>query len=134
VAEATQALTPERTHGLSEDERRAWERDGFFVRRALFGEVEVERFRVAAEAMIVRTQRACEQSRDRYEIDGNEYVEARVGGRPATVQMEHREGSRTIRVVEPFHYLDPVFGPEREHTFANLLENIKAFSREDPAA
>lgn len=26
--------------------------------------------------------------------------------------------------------LDPVFGPEREHTFANLLENIKAFSEE----
>lgn len=24
--------------------------------------------------------------------------------------------------------LDPVFGPEREHTFANLLENIKAYS------
>ncbi len=26
--------------------------------------------------------------------------------------------------------LDPVFGPEREHTFANLLENIKALSEE----
>ena len=26
--------------------------------------------------------------------------------------------------------LDPVFGPEREHTFANLLENIKAYSEE----
>jgi hemerythrin-like domain-containing protein len=26
--------------------------------------------------------------------------------------------------------LDPVFGPEREHTFANLLENIKAFAAE----
>lgn len=26
--------------------------------------------------------------------------------------------------------LDPVFGPEREHTFANLLENIRAFSEE----
>lgn len=26
--------------------------------------------------------------------------------------------------------LDPVFGPEREHTFANLLEHIRAFSEE----
>jgi hemerythrin-like domain-containing protein len=26
--------------------------------------------------------------------------------------------------------LDPVFGPEREHTFANLLENIRAFAEE----
>lgn len=27
--------------------------------------------------------------------------------------------------------LDPVFGPEREHSFANLLENIKAFADEE---
>lgn len=26
--------------------------------------------------------------------------------------------------------LDPVFGPEREHSFANLLENIKAYAEE----
>jgi hemerythrin-like domain-containing protein len=26
--------------------------------------------------------------------------------------------------------LDPVFGPEREHSFANLLENIRAFAEE----
>jgi hypothetical protein len=26
--------------------------------------------------------------------------------------------------------LDPVFGPEREHTFANLLENIRALADE----
>ena len=33
--------------------------------------------------------------------------------------------------ISHLDYLDPVFGPEREHTFANLLENIKAFSREE---
>ena len=27
------------------------------------------------------------------------------------------------------NYLDPVFGPEREHTFANLLQNIRAISQ-----
>jgi len=32
--------------------------------------------------------------------------------------------------ISHLNTLDPVFGPEREHTFANLLENIKAFSRE----
>ena len=33
--------------------------------------------------------------------------------------------------ISHLNYLDPVFGPEREHTFANLLENIKAYSREE---
>jgi hemerythrin-like domain-containing protein len=28
--------------------------------------------------------------------------------------------------------LDPVFGPEREHSFANLLENIRAFAEDSP--
>jgi hemerythrin-like domain-containing protein len=30
--------------------------------------------------------------------------------------------------VSDFDTLDPVFGPEREHSFANLLQNIKALS------
>lgn len=32
--------------------------------------------------------------------------------------------------ISHLNYLDPVFGPEREHTFANLLENIKAVAEE----
>jgi len=42
---------------------------------------------------------------DDYRIDGNRYVEAAE----ATVQFEHGAGSETIRVIEPFHHLDPVF-------------------------
>lgn len=30
--------------------------------------------------------------------------------------------------ISDFDALDPVFGPEREHSFANLLQNIKALS------
>ena len=32
--------------------------------------------------------------------------------------------------ISHLNTLDPVFGPEREHTFANLLENIKALAEE----
>ena len=35
-------------------------------------------------------------------MDGNVYVEA--GG--STLQLEHADGSRTLRVIEPFHHLD----------------------------
>jgi ectoine hydroxylase-related dioxygenase (phytanoyl-CoA dioxygenase family) len=43
-----------------------------------------------------RTQRT-------YWIDGNRYVDAAR----TTFQFEHRSGSETLRVVEPFHHLDP---------------------------
>jgi hemerythrin-like domain-containing protein len=32
--------------------------------------------------------------------------------------------------ISRLNALDPVFGPEREHTFTNLLENIKALAKE----
>jgi len=31
--------------------------------------------------------------------------------------------------ISRLNTLDPVFGPEREHSFANLLENIKNLSK-----
>jgi len=31
--------------------------------------------------------------------------------------------------ISRLNELDPVFGPEREHSFANLLENIKNLSK-----
>ena len=100
---------PHVPHALTADERTAWARDGFFVRERIFAATELERFRSAAEAMIARADAACAASDDRYTIDGNEYVEVDFGAHPSTVQMEHQPGSRTIRVIEPFHYHDPVF-------------------------
>ena len=35
--------------------------------------------------------------------------------------------------IEHLNRLDPVFGPEREHSFVNLLENIKSFVDESAA-
>jgi ectoine hydroxylase len=88
---------------LSSEERRAWERDGFFVRRSVFGPQEIEELRDAAECAAERAVRAAAAAGDGYCVDGNRYLEA-AG---STIQYEHALGSQTIRVVEPFHHLDP---------------------------
>jgi hypothetical protein len=86
---------------LSPEETRAWRDDGFFIRQAVFGPDELESLRDAVECAAGRA-RAAVGADDGYEIDGNRYCEA-AG---STVQFEHRPGSQTIRVIEPFHHLD----------------------------
>ena len=88
---------------LSSDELRAWQEDGFFMRRAVFAESELVVLRDAAERVAVGAHRAARASSDTYAIDGNRYAE----GSGATIQWEHAEDSGTLRVVEPFHHLDP---------------------------
>jgi hypothetical protein len=88
---------------LSTAERRAWHEDGFFVRTARFSEPELEALRDAAERAAARAEAAASRGGEEYAIDGNRYCEA--GG--ATLQFEHSPGSRTLRVIEPFHHLDP---------------------------
>lgn len=90
---------------LAPEERRAYREDGFFVRREVFGEADLETLRSAAERVAELSSRTACASPEHYFIDGNEYVEA--GG--STVQYEHGSGSRTLRVIEPFHRLDPSF-------------------------
>ncbi len=89
-------------NGLSSEERRAWAEDGFFIRRAAFRGEEVAELRDAAERVVDEAARAARCGGESYRIDSNRYHEA-VG---ATIQFEHRDGSDTIRVVEPFHHLD----------------------------
>jgi hypothetical protein len=93
-------------HGwrLSEAERRAWRDDGFFARAAVFSPDELALLRAAAERCVARATDAIQSSSTHYAIDGNVYHEA--GG--STIQLEHAEGSQTIRVIEPFHHLDEV--------------------------
>jgi len=95
--------------GLSDAERAAWQDRGFFFREAVFGPDELDALRDAAERVASAAEAALPGSTDRYEIDGNGYVEIELAGVPATVQLEHSPGSRTVRVVEPFHALDPRF-------------------------
>ncbi len=101
---------------LTRAEASQYREQGFFARSAVFGAEDLVRLRDAAERVAERASHSVESIEHGagrgtpdadvdYRIDGNRYVEA---GR-STVQLEHGEGSRTIRVIEPFHYLDPVF-------------------------
>lgn len=87
---------------LSSAERRAWEEDGFFLRRRVFGPSELPALRAAVERVAARTARAAAATRG-YRVDGHGYAEV-LG---ATVQYEHLRGARALRVIEPFHHLDP---------------------------
>lgn len=90
---------------IREDERKAYAESGFFVREAVFDAAELERLRLAAERAVVRAGEAAGRAapEQAYAIDGNRYVEAAR----STIQLEHGSDSSTIRVIEPFHHLDP---------------------------
>ena len=89
---------------LTREEHRAWEHDGFFVRASVFRPKEVEALREAAEACARRAEEAVVQGGDAYAIDGNRYHDLADA---STVQFEHAEATRTLRVIEPFHRFDP---------------------------
>lgn len=95
--------------GLSPAEHAAWEEQGFFFREAAFAPAELAAFGEAAEAVVRLAQEGLAAGGERYEIDGNRYAELWLAGRAATVQLEHAPGSRTVRVIEPFHALHAAF-------------------------
>jgi hypothetical protein len=95
--------------GLTPAERVAWESDGFFLRPRAFGPPEIEALRDAAERIVLRAESALDAGGRSYEVDGNAYADVALGGGLVTVQFEHAAGSRTVRVIEPFHALDPRF-------------------------
>lgn len=101
---------------LTAAEQERYRDEGFFVRESVFDAEDIATLRGAAERVAAEAARASNTKAelvvraiapqsDDYRIDGNRYVEAA----DATVQFEHSEGSRTIRVIEPFHHLDSVF-------------------------
>lgn len=91
-------------HRLSQAELRAYREDGFFTRARVFDALELQRLRAAAERVVERAAEASGSGR-LYSIDGNRYVDFDA----STLQFEYAEDSRTIRVIEPFHCLDPLF-------------------------
>jgi ectoine hydroxylase-related dioxygenase (phytanoyl-CoA dioxygenase family) len=88
--------------GLTPEERRAYDVDGFFARERAFDADEIEALRQAAERVVATAESSAPTSED-YWHDGNRYREA-AG---STIQFEHSPGSETVRVIEPFHHLDP---------------------------
>ncbi|MFP6623113.1 MAG: phytanoyl-CoA dioxygenase family protein [Myxococcota bacterium] len=98
-------MTPSsRRYGLTPAEQKAYAEDGFFLRTAVFRPDEIEAMREASEKVVARAEDAGRIGRD-YLIDGNRYVEAAS----ETIQYEHNGAAETIRVIEPFHHLHPVF-------------------------
>ncbi|MBW2312772.1 MAG: phytanoyl-CoA dioxygenase family protein [Deltaproteobacteria bacterium] len=89
---------------LTADEREAYEEDGFFARHAVLPEAELVALREAAERVAAGAEASREKPDQRYAIDGNVYLEAEG----STIQLEHAPGSDTLRVIEPFHHLDPL--------------------------
>jgi ectoine hydroxylase-related dioxygenase (phytanoyl-CoA dioxygenase family) len=102
--EATARIENAASHYLTDAERAAYRDDGFFVRRGVFGADELEPMREAAERVVERAAQASGQG-SAYAIDGNRYVDFDA----STLQYEHDDASKTIRVIEPFHRLDPLF-------------------------
>jgi len=90
---------------LTLEEREAYLEAGFFVRPAVFTPAEIETLQDAAERAVGVAQMALAQFQTDYCIDGHRYVE--TAG--TTIQLEHEPGSKTLRVLEPFHHLDPRF-------------------------
>ena len=91
-------------HALRPEEARAYLKDGFFVRRSVFSRAELRELHDAAEC-VAELAASASQSEVGYDIDGNRYVDTV----DATLQFEHHRGSKTLRVVEPFHHFDPRF-------------------------
>jgi ectoine hydroxylase len=97
---------PQRSpHAITECELEQYRADGYCLREGVIPESELEGLREAAERVVEKAESDARAPIDDYDIDGNRYVEA---GR-STVQYEHQPGSTTIRVIEPFHFLDPAF-------------------------
>jgi ectoine hydroxylase len=84
---------------LTPDERRAYREDGFFIRLRAFGADELEELCSAAESAAAGAAGVVDTSGRPYSVDGNRYVDTQG----TTVQFEHRQGSQTLRVIEPVH-------------------------------
>jgi hypothetical protein len=91
------------TGRLTQEELRAWDHDGYFVRESVFGAGELVELQEAAERCARRAAVAMAEGGSAYTIDGNRYHD--LPG--STVQYEHAEQSQTLRVIEPFHRFDP---------------------------
>ncbi len=87
---------------LTAAERRAYEEQGFFVRREQFSRQELASLRAAAERAIDHAAAAAAGG-NAYYLDGKQFIDCG----PSTLQFEHASGSRTIRVLEPVHLHDP---------------------------
>jgi hypothetical protein len=110
--------------GLTAEERHAYDVDGFFARERAFADDDLAELRAAAERAVATAQ-SSQPSGEDYFHEGNRYREA-AG---TTIQFEHSPGSETVRVIEPFHHLDPVL--DRLIDDPRLVEPARALVGDD---
>ena len=93
---------------LDERERTAYARDGFVVRRRVFAADELARLREVTEAVVARVTARATGAEGGPEMTLGDGHRIQFSSRTA-IQWEWREGSRAIRLCEPFTHLDPRF-------------------------
>jgi hypothetical protein len=116
------------TGRLTQEELGAWERDGFIVRESVFPGSELGELRDAAERCASLAEAAVGESGTGYAIDGNRYHDLQL----STVQYEHAEDTRTLRVIEPFHHFDPRLDALIDDS--RLVEPMKDLVRDERVA
>lgn len=93
---------------LSATERDTYTRDGWLLRRSVYAEPELEVLRDASEAVVAEVTAAAdrEESGRAFRLDNGQRFQF---GRGSLIQWEWREGSREVRLLEPFSQLHPRF-------------------------
>jgi ectoine hydroxylase len=90
------------------DERRAYRRDGFLLRTAVFEETELERLRAVVERVIAGVAERARRTGAGPEFQFADGHRAQFSSN-TVIQWEWAEGSREIRLIEPFTHLHPDF-------------------------
>ena len=88
---------------LTEAERGAFERDGFFVREGVLGSPELGLLRRAVEAVHARVVEAASALGPSELLDGKRYQRVL----DSSIKWEWQADSSQIRSMEPVHHLDP---------------------------
>lgn len=87
---------------LSANEKVLYKREGFVVRKGVFGDDEIQALIDAVECAAERALALCAGGKT-YWLDNKKFVD--VGH--LTVQFERVQPNESIRVIEPVHELDP---------------------------
>jgi ectoine hydroxylase-related dioxygenase (phytanoyl-CoA dioxygenase family) len=88
--------------GLTSEEFKRYQSDGYLVRKSVFSVAEVLLLQAAAERAVDKAGLLSEHGHT-YILDNKRFVDAGY----TTIQFEHATGSETIRVIEPVHELEP---------------------------
>ena len=88
-------------YSLTAAERQTWLDEGYFIRESVFGQTEIEQFRLAATEAEQRARERAQEGRTYY-LDGKRFVDSGT----LTVQFEHHAPDcEQVRVIEPVNEL-----------------------------